>query len=92
MEGKMTKRVGTNQIVKILGIFKQGLKTADEICREYGISRSTLYKWKSKYDDMSVSELNRLKQLEDENRRLKAMYADLSLVHEAFKDAVAKKL
>jgi putative transposase len=92
MEGKMTKRVGTNQIVKILNIYKQGLKSADEISREYGISRSTLYKWKNKYEGMSVAELNRLKQLEDENRRLKAMYADLSLVYEAFKDAVAKKL
>ena len=88
----MTKRVRANQIVKILDIFKQGLNTADEICREYGISRSTLYKWKNKYDGMSVSELTRLKQLEEENCRLKAMYADLSLVHEAFKDAVAKKL
>lgn len=61
------------------------------LCRELGISDATFYNWKAKYGGMSVSELKRIKELEAENARLKRMYADLSLVHEALKEAVAKK-
>jgi putative transposase len=62
------------------------------LAREHGISPATFYNWKGKYGGMSVSELSRLKELEAENRRLKRMYADLSLVHHALKDVVEKKL
>lgn len=79
---------------QIIGILKQqdlGMKVSD-ICREHGISQPTYYNWKSKYGGMDVSQLKKLKALESENARLKKMYADLSLLHDAFKDAVEKKL
>lgn len=79
---------------QIIGILKQqdaGSKVAD-ICREHGISDATFFKWKSRYSGMDTSQLKRLRELEEENSRLKKMYADLSLVHYAFKDAVEKKL
>ena len=63
-----------------------------DVCREYGISEATYYNWKSKYGGMTVSDVKKLKELEDENRRLKRMYADLSLQHEALKDVIEKKL
>jgi putative transposase len=88
----MTKKANESQIVKILEEVKNRSGNVEDICRTHGISRSTLYKWQNKYEGMSVAELKRLKQLESENSRLKSMYAELSLVHEAFKDAVAKKL
>lgn len=65
---------------------------ASEVARKHGISEATFYNWKAKYGGMDTSQLKRLKELETENGRLKRMYADLSLVHEAFKDAVEKKL
>lgn len=79
------------QIISILHEQEKGKKVS-EICRENGISDQTFFKWKSKYGGMTVSELKRVKELEEENARLKKMYANLSLLHEAFKDAVAKKL
>jgi putative transposase len=57
-----------------------------------GISSTAFYKWRQKYSGLEMAELKRLKELEEENSRLKRMYANLSLVHEALKDAVAKKL
>ena len=63
-----------------------------DLCRELGISNATFYIWKAKPGGLSVSELKRIKELEEENARLKKMYAELSLVHEALKDAVEKKL
>ena len=56
-----------------------------------GISDSTFYRWKAKYDGLEVNELKRLKQLEDENRRLKQIVADLTLDNTALKDVLAKK-
>lgn len=88
----MTKHASESQIVKILDEVKNRSGNVEEICRSHGISRSTLYKWQNKYDGMSVSELKRLKKLEDENRRLKSMYAELSLINEALKDVIEKKL
>lgn len=79
------------QIISILQEQEKGKKVS-EIARENGISDQTFFKWKSKYGGMTVSELKRVKELEEENARLKKMYANLSLLHEAFKDAVAKKL
>ena len=80
-----------SQIISILSMQEKGISVAD-ICREHGISNATFFNWKGKYGGMSPSQLRRLKELEIENVRLKRMYADLSLVHEAFKDAVEKKL
>jgi putative transposase len=77
---------------QIIGILKQheaGVKTAD-LCREHGISAATFYGWKSKYGGMEVGEAQRLKQLEDENRRLKQLVADLSLDREALKAVIRK--
>ena len=66
------------QIIKILKEAAAGMKVADVI-RKHGISEQTYYRWKSKYGGMEISEAKRLKRLEDENRRLKQMVADLSL-------------
>ena len=77
---------------QIIGILKQheaGVKTAD-LCREHGISEATFYNWKSKYGGMDVSEAQRLRQMEDENRRLKALVADLSLNREALRAVIRK--
>jgi putative transposase len=84
-------RFTETQIIAILKQQEAGIKVSD-ICREHGISDATFYNWKAKYGGMDVNELKRVKQLEEENARLKKMYAELSLVHEALKDAVAKKL
>ena len=78
---------------QIIGVLKQaeaGMKTA-EICRQHGISSATFYKWKGKYGGLEVSEARRLRQLEDENRRLKQIVADLTLDNQALKTVVAKK-
>lgn len=84
-------RFSETQIIAALQRQERGEKARD-ICREIGISEPTFYNWKSKYGGMSASDLRRLKGLEAENARLKRMYADLSLVHEALKETVAKKL
>jgi len=79
---------------QIIGVLKQaeaGMKTA-EICRQHGISSATFYKWKGKYGGLEVSEARRLRQLEDENRRLKQLVADLTLDNQALKTVLAKKL
>lgn len=80
-----------HQIITILHQQEKGVKVAD-ICREHGISDATFYNWKAKYGGLDASQLKRLKDLETENARLKKMFADLSLVHYAYKDAVEKKL
>ena len=79
------------QIIKAIKEHENG-RDAKEICRELSISTAAFYKWRQRYGGMEVSELKRVKDLEDENARLKRMYANLSLIHEALKDAVAKKL
>jgi putative transposase len=84
-------RYSETQIVKILKEVEGG-RLVKEVCREYGISDQTYYNWKAKYGGMEVSDVKRLKELEDENRRLKQMYADLSLEHTILKDIVEKKL
>lgn len=70
---------------------EEGVPVKD-ICRELGISSATFYQWRSKYGGMEASDIKRLKELEEENRRLKQMYADLSLDHRILKDIVEKKL
>ena len=84
-------RYTESQIVKILKEVEAGRKV-NEVCREYGISDATYYNWKSKYGGMEASDVKRLKELEDENRRLKQMFADLSLEHRIVKDILEKKL
>jgi putative transposase len=84
-------RFNESQIIAILKQHDTGMKVSD-ISREHGISDATFYNWKARYGGMEVSELKRVKELEQENGRLKKMFAELSLVHEALKDAVAKKL
>jgi putative transposase len=84
-------RFTESQIISILSKQEKGISVAD-ICREHGISNATFFNWKGKYGGMSPNQLRKLKELEIENARLKRMYADLSLLHEAFKDAIEKKL
>ncbi|BEQ13825.1 transposase [Desulfoferula mesophila] len=84
-------RFSETQIVKILKEVEGG-RTAKEVCREYGVSSATYYKWKSKYGGMEASDIIRLKELEEENRRLKQMYADLSLENRALKDVIERKI
>ena len=62
-----------------------------QICREHSLSEPTFYSWKGKFGGMSVSELQRLKHLEEENRRLKQLYAELSLEHQVIKEVLRKK-
>ena len=77
------------QIVKILKEFESG-RLVKEVCRENGISDATYYNWKTKYGGMVASDVKRLKGLEEENRRLKRMYAELSLDHKILKDIIEK--
>ena len=85
-----TSRFSEAQIIAALRRQETGEKVRD-ICRDLAISEPTFYAWKARYGGMSASELKRAKDLEAENARLKRMYADLSLVHDALKEAVAKK-
>jgi putative transposase len=78
------------QIVAILKEAEAGVPVV-ELCRQHAISQSTFYKWKAKYGGMDASALRRLKELEDENRKLKQMYANLSLEHQVLKEIVEKK-
>lgn len=87
---KRTKYSET-QIVNILKEAEAGIAVS-ELSRKHGFSQSAFYKWKAKYSGMDGSALRRMKELEEENRRLKQMYADLSLEHQALKDIVQKKL
>lgn len=80
-----------HQIIDALKRAGSGVPVKD-ICRELGVSSATFYQWRSKYGGMEASDLKRLKELEEENRRLKQMYADLSLDHRVLKDIVEKKL
>ena len=66
--------------------------SVDEVCRKIGISQATFYNWKKKYSGLGVSELRRLKQLEEENRKLKQLVADLSLDKAMLQDVLRKKL
>ncbi len=66
--------------------------SAELMAREHGISRTSLYKWKSKYSRMDVSQVKRLKELEEENRKVKQMYADLALDNQILRDVIEKKL
>jgi putative transposase len=84
-------RFTETQIVKAINEHEAGRK-AEDICREMGITTAAFYKWRQRYGGMQASEVKKMRDLQEENARLKKMFADLSLVHEALKDAVAKKL
>jgi putative transposase len=78
---------------QIISILKQaeGGNPVPELCREHGMSSATFYKWRSKFGGMDASLMSRLKELEDENRRLKKMYADERIKAEIVAEALAKK-
>ena len=82
-------RHSEEQIIKILKEAEAGI-AINELCRKYGISDQTYYNWKAKYGGMTVSDAKKLKQLEDENRRLKHIVADLTLDNQALKAVVSK--
>lgn len=84
------KRFAEEQIIKVIKEQESGVKVA-EVCRKYGVSEQTFYRWKSKYGGMSVNEAKRLKVLEDENRRLKQMVAEQALDIQGLKAALEKK-
>lgn len=79
-----------SQILKALKENEQG-RNVDEVCRELGIHKGTFYNWRKKYSGMESSQLKRLKELEEENARLKKMYAELSLDNVMLKDVLSKK-
>ena len=85
----MSKRMTESQIVSILKEADAGVPVK-ELCRQHGISSSTFYKWKAKYGGMEASDVKRLKELEEENRRLKQMYAELSLKSQLQADIIKK--
>ena len=78
---------------QIIAVLKQaeGGTPLPELCREHGISSATFYKWRSKFGGMEVSMVARMKELEEENRRLKKMYAEAQLSTDLLKEALAKK-
>ena len=78
---------------QILSILKQaeGGAPVQELCREHGMSSATFYKWRAKFGGMDASMMARLKELEDENRRLKKMYAEERLKSDILKEAIEKK-
>lgn len=86
----MSKRKTESQIIAFLKKADAGIPVA-ELCRQEGVSVSTFYSWRAKYGGMDVSEAQRLKELEEENRRLKQMYAELSLKSQ-LQEEIIKKL
>lgn len=84
-------RFTETQIVKTLKQVEGG-RTVKEVCRELGILEATYFNWKSKYGGMEAADIRKLKELTEENARLKRMYADLALENTALKDVIAKKL
>lgn len=83
-------RFSEEQIVAILKESEAGAATG-ELCRRHGISQNTFYRWKAKYGGLEVSDACRLRQLEQENRRLKRPVADLSLDNQVLKDLLGKE-
>jgi putative transposase len=83
------KRHTAEQIIGIVKEAEAGVGV-QELCRKYGISDGTFYNWKAKYGGLTVSEARRLKALEDENRRLKNIVADLTLDNQALKAVISK--
>jgi len=85
------KRYTEEQIIYALKQAESGVKVAD-ICRQLGVSEATYYTWKKKYKGMGVSDLRELRQLRDENRKLKQLVADLSLDKHILQEVLSKKV
>jgi putative transposase len=83
-------RFTEEQIITVLREQEVGAKTAD-VCRKYGVSEATFYKWKAKYGGMEVSDARRLKALEDENAKLKKLLAEAMLDNAMLRDVAARK-
>ena len=83
-------RYSEPQILAILRQAEGGVPVA-ELCREHGMSNASFYKWRSKYGGMDASMVSQMKAMEEENRRLKRMYADLSMQADLLKEALGKK-
>lgn len=84
------KRYSEEKIIAILKEHESGIPVTD-LCRRHGVSEQSIYRWKTKFGGMEVSDAKRLRDLEDENRRLKRMVADLSLDKQMLEDVLAKK-
>lgn len=84
-------RFTEHQIIAVIKSVESG-RTVKDVCREAGISEATYYNWKSRYGGMEASDIKKIKDLEDENRRLKQMFSNLSLENRALKDVIEKKL
>lgn len=80
-----------SQIIYAIRQVEGGTKVED-VCRQLGVSQATFYNWRKKYGDLSISELKRLRQLEEENHQLKQLVADLSLDKQILQDIIKKKL
>ena len=85
-----TSRYSDSQILSILKQAENGI-TVPELCREHGMSSATFYKWRAKYGGMDASLMARMKELEEENRRLKRMYAEAQMKAEVLREALGKK-
>lgn len=85
-----TSRFSDSQIIAILKQAEAG-SPVPELCREHGISSATFYKWRAKFGGMDASLMARLRELEEENRRLKRMYAEERFKAEIIQEAIAKK-
>lgn len=86
---KKTKFTET-QIIHALKEYEAG-KSSGDLCRELGVSKATFYNWNKKYGGMESQDLKKLKELEEENRRLKKMYAELAMDNMVLKDVLSKK-
>lgn len=84
------KRFSEEQIVAVLKQLESGMPLR-ELCRQHGVSEQSVYRWRSRYGGLEVSQLAELKRLEEENRRLKQIVADLTLDKQALKAALSKK-
>jgi putative transposase len=84
------KRYREEQIIRILKEVESG-KSVGEVCRKYGVSEQSVYRWRTKYGGMDVADLRRLKELEEENRRLKGIVADQAMDIQLLKEINAKK-
>jgi putative transposase len=83
-------RFSDSQIIAVLKQAEAGTPVP-ELCREHGVSAATFYKWRSKYGGMEASMVSRMKELEEENRRLKKMYAEAQMSTDILKEALGKK-
>ena len=93
MKGNFTmsgKKFSEFRLFKILKEAEKG-RTVSDLCREYGMSGASFYKWRAKYGGMDGSMISEMKSLEEENRRLKRMYADISMQNDVLKEALGKK-